>query len=75
MAVTLKELRKVAVIAWNTEAVKGRQASIQVKDEEKRTVDNDGESNLFFPMGFIGEVHVTVEGSKSGMERGTISVS
>ncbi len=74
MAVQLKEIRKVAVIGWDTEAVKGKQASMQVKDEEKRTVDNDGESNLFFPMDFTGGVEVTVEGSKSGSDTGTISV-
>jgi len=74
MTVELKGLRKVAVIGWDTEVVKGSHASMQVAGEEKRNVDNDGESNLFFPLGFVGEVEVTVAGSHSGEESGTISV-
>lgn len=74
MTVELKDLRKVAVIGWDTDVVKGMHASLQAGDEEKRNVDNDGESNLFFPLGFVGEVEVTVAGSHGGEESGTISV-
>jgi hypothetical protein len=75
----LKEIRKVAVIGWQVEGdsdhvIKGRQASLQVEDEEKRTVDNDGESNLFFPKEYSGSVTVVVEGSKSGRDKGIISI-
>ena len=75
MAVELKDIRKVAVIGWSTEVVKGKQASIQVTGEEKRNVDNDGESNLFFPMDYEGEVDVTVSGSHEGEETGTIEIT
>ena len=75
MTVELKDIRKVAVIGWDTEQVKGSHASLQVGDEEKRNVENDGESNLFFPLDYVGEVHVDIEGSKSGKDKGTISVT
>ena len=74
MAVELKTVRKVAVISWDTEVVLGNDAAIHVGDQEKRNVDNDGESNLFFPMDFEGDVEVTVVGSSSGEDTGTISV-
>jgi hypothetical protein len=75
MTVELKDIRKVAVIGWDTEHVKGSHASIQVADEEKRNVDNDGETNLFFPLDYVGEVAVQIDGSKSGKDKGTISVT
>jgi hypothetical protein len=75
MTVELKSTRKVAVISWDTEIVKGEQAAIHVAGEEKRNVDNDGESNLFFPMSFTGDVEVTVNGSHDGEDTGTISVT
>ena len=73
--IELVEVRKVAVVAWDAEAVKGKQVSMQVAGQEKRTVDNDGESNLFFPLDYSGEVTVTVQGSKSGEESGSIQIS
>ena len=75
MTVVLKSIRKVAVVGWDTEVVKGTHASMQVEGEEKRNVDNDGESNLFFPGSFTGDVDVTISGSKSGKETGTLSVT
>ena len=75
MTVELKDTRKVAVIGWDTEVVKGTHASLQVDEEEKRNVDNDGESNLFFPLDFTGEVEVMVAGSHSGEDSGTITVT
>ena len=75
MAVTLVELRKVAVVKWDADIVKGKSASMQVQGQEKRTVDNDGESNLFFPMDYYGSVKVTIEGSKSGEDTGTLEIS
>ena len=75
MGVELKDLRKVAVIGWSTTDVVGDQASIQVENEEKRVVDNDGESNLFFPLDFTGSVSVVVSGSREGSDSGTIEIS
>jgi hypothetical protein len=74
MTVELKATRKVVVIGWDEDVVKGTHASIQIAGEEKRNVTNDGDTNLFFPAGFSGELEVTVAGSRSGEDRGTISV-
>jgi hypothetical protein len=75
MTVTLKDVRKVAVIGWDTDVVKGTNASLQAGDEEKRNVVNDGESNLFVPLEFAGSVQVTVRGSDEGEDAGTIEVT
>lgn len=75
MTVELKSTRKVAVIGWDTEVVLGNDAALHVGDEEKRNVANDGESNLFFPMDYEGDVDVRVVGSSSGEDSGTISVT
>jgi hypothetical protein len=72
--VHLKSIRKVVVIGWDTTAVTGKVVSIQVHGQEKRTVDNDGESNIFFPDGYSGSVEITVEGSHGGSEHGTITI-
>jgi hypothetical protein len=74
MTVELKDTRKVAVIGWDTALVLGNDATLHAGGEEKRNVKNDGESNLFFPMDFVGDVEVTVVGSSSGEDTGTISV-
>jgi hypothetical protein len=74
MTVAIKSTRKVVVVGWDTEVVKGMHASMQVEDEEKRNVDNDGAANLYFPTNFTGDIEVTIVGSKSGEETGTISV-
>lgn len=78
MALELKSIHKAAVIGWS-EAVRGHDASLQVElhdgtTQEKRTVPNDGEANLFFPLAYTGSVKVTVQGSRGGEETGTVSV-
>jgi hypothetical protein len=74
MTVELVEIRKVAVFSWDTTIVQGDQASIEAEDEEKRVVKNDGQSNVFFPQTFTGDVEITVKGSHDGEDSGTISV-
>jgi hypothetical protein len=74
VTVELIDTRKVVVIGWDTGVVKGTHASIQAEGEEKRNVDNSGESNIFFPLDFSGEVKITVAGSKSGQDKGKIEV-
>jgi hypothetical protein len=74
MTVTLKHTRKVCVIGWDEEQVKGTHVSIQVAGEEKRNTENDGAANLYFPGAFTGEVEITIAGSKSGEDTGTITV-
>ena len=66
--------RKVVEVGWDTAVVKGSHASMQVEGEEKRSVDNDGKANLTFPNDFEGSVEVTVQGSKTGSESGTVTV-
>jgi hypothetical protein len=73
--VVLKDTRKVAVIGWDTSVVKGAQASIEAAGEEKRNVDNDGESNLFFPLDYEGTCDVTVKGSDDGEAHGTLHIT
>jgi spore coat protein CotH len=75
MTVELSDTRKVCVISWDTSVVQGKQASIQAAGEEKRTTENDGQGNVYFPLDWSGEVEITVAGSKSGEDHGTISVS
>lgn len=75
MTVELKGTRKVAVISWDTSLVTGNQASIQLEGQEKRTVDNDGETNLFFPTDYSGSANVVVQGSHSGEDSGTIEIT
>lgn len=85
MPVTLVDIRKVAVVQWSTEeygdeedpddVIKGAVASLQAEGQEKRTIDNDGEGNLFFPMDFEGEVEVTVRGSDSGESTAILNIT
>jgi hypothetical protein len=75
--VGINYIGKVVEIKWDTEGedgVKGTTASLQVEGQEKRSVKNDGLSNLFFPNDFSGAVRVTVRGSRSGQDKGTIQV-
>jgi hypothetical protein len=74
MTVHVITQRKVVEVGWDTKMVLGSHASMQVNDEEKRNVDNDGKANLTFPNDFVGSVDVTVSGSKSGSESGTVEV-
>lgn len=74
MTVTVITQRKVVEVGWDRTQVQGAFASMQVDDEEKRSVENDGKANLTFPNDFEGEVNVTIRGSKKGSETGTITV-
>ena len=66
--------RKVVEVGWDTDVVLGSHASMQVNDEEKRSVENDGKANLTFPNNFEGSIEVTINGSRKGSETGTIEV-
>lgn len=74
MTVHVVTQRKVVEVGWDRTVVKGTFASMQVDDEEKRSVENDGKANLTFPVDFEGSVEVTIRGSKTGSETGTITV-
>lgn len=75
MAVTKVIQRKVVQVGWDTDVVKGSHVSMQVGGEEKRNTDNDGKANLTFPNDFTGSIEVTIVGSRSGEETGTIEVA
>ena len=91
MTVTLKSIHKAVVVQWHqfnehpsdvaTDwTIQGAEASISVKlhdgtIQEKRVVKNTGSANLFFPLNYSGSVTVTITGSHSGEETGTLSIS
>jgi len=75
MTVHVITQRKVVEVGWDRNAILGSHASMQVEGEEKRNTENDGRANLTFPLDFTGSVVVTISGSKSGSETGTIVVS
>lgn len=69
------------VINWDTNMVKGNHASIlaanpETDDQlaEKKMVENDGENWLSFPKDYQGKCVVTVRGSESGEDEGTIEI-
>ena len=74
MTVELVHTRKVCVVSWDTDVVKGTHASVQAEGEEKRNVDNTGQTNVFFPADYEGECTLTIKGSKSGEDTGTFQV-
>lgn len=74
MTLVIKSTRKVVVLGWDKSAVQGKDVSIQVHGQEKRTTENDGEANIYFPTSFKGSVDVAVHGSKSGQEQATLEI-
>jgi hypothetical protein len=75
MTVVVNDVRKVVVIGWDLDIVKGTNASIQANEVEKLNVVNDGAANIYFPLDYTGQVEVVVRGSKSGEDSGTIEVT
>lgn len=66
--------RKTIEIRWDTEIIKGSNASIRADDSEVRNVDNDGAATVTFPQDFTGDSYITVEGSVSGEQEGVVTV-
>lgn len=72
--------RKTVNVHWHEDEIKGGYVSISanspawVDPKEIRNVENDGYATITFPADFVGECEVTVEGSRSGVETGTVSV-
>jgi hypothetical protein len=75
MTVVAKDVRKVVVLGWDTDVVKGKTASIQADGKELRVVPNTGESNVFYPLDWTGSTDFTIEGSKGGSDTGTVDVT
>lgn len=68
--------RKTVNVHWSDKVV-GASVSIRVDDDEKRevrTTDNDGYATITFPADYTGDCKVTVKGSRSGGESGTVTV-
>lgn len=74
MTVHVISQKKVVEVGWDRTKVHGSHASMQLDGEEKRSVENDGKANLTFSNDFTGPRTVTIKGSASGEETGTISV-
>ena len=77
--VTVKSVRKVVVLGWDTSVVKGTHVSISAKghdgvERELRNTENDGAANIYFPSDYSGSVDVVLRGSKGGVAESTVSV-
>lgn len=91
MTITLNSVHKAAVLQWHqfnssnedgasAWTIAGEEASISVKlhdgtEQEKRVVKNDGETNLFFPLDYSGDVEVTITGSHSGEDTAKLQIA
>jgi hypothetical protein len=75
MTVVAQDVRKVVVLGWDTEIVKGKTASIQADGKELRVVPNRGSANVFYPLDFTGSTDFIVQGSKGGTDTGTVEIT
>ena len=75
MTVEAVDVRKVVVLGWDLEIVKGKTASVQAAGNELRVVPNHGTANVFYPLDYTGSTDFTIVGSKSGEDTGTVSVT
>lgn len=75
MTVVANDVRKVVVLGWDLDVVKGKTASIQAEGKELRVVGNTGTANVFYPADWTGSTDFTVNGSKEGTDTGTIEVT
>jgi hypothetical protein len=75
MTVVVKDIRKVVVLGWDTDVVKGKTASIQADGKELRVVPNKGKANVFYPLDYTGTTSFTVQGSKGGTDTGTVKIT
>ena len=75
MTVVANDVRKVVVLGWDLDVVKGKTASIQADDKELRVVPNHGSANVFYPLDYTGTTDFTVVGSKEGTDTGTVEVT
>jgi len=81
MAMRVKEQKKAVVVAWHIEGdeefiIKGDKAtlsSFNPKKDEKfdvdKTIDNDGNGTLLFPMHYKGPCVAKVRGNVSGEDK------
>ncbi len=79
MSVSVSHDRKAVELTWDSKLVVGDTADIRCVnpddgDVSTRTADNDGRATVTFPKDYSGSCEVTVTGSDSGEDSGTISV-
>jgi hypothetical protein len=78
--VSLEHVRKVVVVGYDTNVVKGTHATVfAAKPDgdqviEKKEIANHGHATLAFPHDYSGECYVEIHGSREGEDTGTISV-
>ncbi len=79
MSVALSFDRKAVELTWDDKLVVGDTVNIRCVnpnggDVSTREADNDGRATVTFPKDYSGDCEVTVSGSESGEDTGTISV-
>lgn len=79
MSVSISTERKAVELMWDNVLVAGDKATIRCVnpdggDVSTRETENDGHATVTFPFDYTGTCNVTVTGSDSGTDTGTISV-
>ncbi len=79
MTVSISFDRKAVELTWDSKLVQGDTVDIRCVnpdggDVSTREADNDGRATVTFPVNYKGACDVTVSGSESGEDTGTISV-
>ena len=80
MAISIIHTRRAVVIQYDTNIVQGHSASVSTAKPddsvtiEKKEVVNQGHAVLYFPDSYKGDCFVEVQGSKGGLDSGTITV-
>lgn len=78
--VWVEHTRKVVVVGYDTNTVKGAHATVLAARPdgaeviEKKQVVNRGHAALSFPSDYHGQCHVVIKGSRSGEVEHTIAV-
>ncbi len=78
--VTVSTDRRGVEIDWDTSLVQGDTVTIRCVNQEDpdnpstKETKNDGKATVTFPRDYEGSADVTVTGSDSGTDSGTISV-
>lgn len=79
MSVAISFDRKAVELTWDNKLVVGDEVDIVCinpdgGDVSTRKAGNDGRATVTFPADYSGSCEVTVSGSESGEDTGTISV-
>jgi hypothetical protein len=80
MTVEIDTTRKAINLSWDTTLVDGEQVDIRCVNPDNEDIStrdqvaNDGQAVVTFPSNYSGECQVSVTGSDSGEDTGTIQV-